>query len=60
MKYEERCNDGNDLEIKQPGMQYRYFVFRNQGFDVLAGAAFGIASAWFSFWVFGRNAFMNI
>jgi hypothetical protein len=35
----------------------RYFDFRNHGFDVLAGAFFGTASASFSYWVFGRNAF---
>ena len=27
----------------------RYFDFRNHGFDVLAGAAIGIATAWFGF-----------
>lgn len=34
----------------------RYFDFRNHGFDVLAGAAAGIASASFSFRLYGEDA----
>jgi hypothetical protein len=33
----------------------RYFDFRNHGFDVLAGAAAGTASASFAFWLYGNN-----
>jgi len=33
----------------------RYFDFRNHGFDVLAGAAAGTASASFAFWLHGNN-----